>query len=308
METPKEFKQRVSLLRIPPNWKNVNISKDPTDYLQVTGEDIKGKIQYIYHPLFIELTTKDKFKKMTSFANFVPKLNDKINKDLKKGSIHDKEYLIAFMFKLLQLTYMRIGNEVYANNNKTYGLTTLQKKHFKYIPDKGFLISFIGKRYVKQEYTITNKYAITVLKKLLEFNSKGNSKGNIFQYYDKEQNCEKSITSGDMNFYLQETNNEFSEEFTCKDFRTYISNIYFIDKLKMYVKEHGKKLDDIKLKKKIVNKVYEEVAQILGHSKAISKKAYIFPGIAEFFIENHNEFKLTTDTTKLLNEIIKLRN
>lgn len=297
METLKEYKNRVSLLRIPPNWRNVNISKDPTDYLQVTGEDIKGKIQYIYHPLFIELTTKEKFKKMISFANLIPKLNDKINRDLKTGSFRDKNYLIAFMFKLLQLTYMRIGNEIYAENNKTYGLTTLQKKHFKFIPEKGFVISFIGKRSVKQEYIVNNKFAITVLKKLLETPFKGN----IFQYYNSESESITSITSNDMNYYLQET---IGEEYTCKDFRTYISNIYYIDKLKKYHKELDKKLEDIKLKKKIVNKVYEEVAVILGHSKAISKKAYIFPGIAEKFIENHELFKSSTDTTKLLNTII----
>lgn len=301
METLKDYKNRVSLLRIPPNWRNVNISKDPTDYLQVTGEDIKGKIQYIYHPLFIELTTKDKFKRMISFAEFVPKLNEKINNDLKSGSLNDKNYLIAFMFKLLQLTYMRIGNEIYATNNKTYGLTTLQKKHFKFIPDKGFIISFLGKRSVKQEYIINNKYAITVIKKLLD----NSFKGNIFQYIDSETKLVKSITSNDMNFYLNEIEENKENDFTCKDFRTYISNIYYIDKLKNYNKEFGKKLEDIKLKKKIVNKVYEEVAEILGHSKAISKKAYIFPGIAEKFIENHEIFKPSTDTTKLLNIIIR---
>jgi DNA topoisomerase I len=135
-ETVEEFTNRILQLRIPPNWKNVCISEDPTDYLQAIGYDSKGRIQYIYHPLFIQLTTTEKFSRLREFCKRYPKILSAIAKNTTEMGI---------LFKILQKTYIRVGNEIYAKDNKTYGLTTLLKKHIT-ISSSTIRIKFVGKK------------------------------------------------------------------------------------------------------------------------------------------------------------------
>jgi DNA topoisomerase-1 len=269
--------QRIKNLKIPPNWTSVKVSKSPLDYLQATGYDAKGKIQYIYHPLFVELTNQDKFIRLKNFINAF----DKINAVLKK----DKS-LIAFLFKLLQKTYIRVGNDCYAKENKTYGLTTLEKRHF-IIGSTGneIEIKFNGKRSVSQKILIKDPYLIRGLKMIL--NNHKNSPGTtrIFE----------PITAIDMNNYLK----NFNSEFTVKDFRTYYSNILFIEKLQSSSTGTGTGTTT-----SLINKTYDFVAEKLGHSKGISKKAYIYPGIAEKFIEDPGYFKNKTPSRILRNLIL----
>jgi len=287
-ETLKEYKQRINSLKIPPNWKSVQVSKDPTDYLQVSGVDGSGKTQYIYHPLFIQLTTSDKFSRINDFISNLPKINKKIDKDL--HSKDEKTFLIAFMFLVLQKTYIRIGNECYAKNNDTYGLTTLQKRHIS-IEEDDITIKFKGKRSILFKVTFKNKYISKVLRKLL--NNCKHSTSNVFQ-----TTSSLIIKSNDMNEYLKEYNA------TCKDFRTYFSNILFIEGLSNGLKEISSSDINISSLKKIVNKVYNDVAEKLGHSRSISKKAYIFPFIAESFIEGHESFR-NCNVKELLRKLIK---
>jgi DNA topoisomerase-1 len=263
METPKELKLRIQQIKIPPNWKNITIAKSPLDYLQATGYDAKGKIQYIYHPLFIELTKEDKFNRLKNFINNIDKINKTIQKDLRGPN-----FLIAFLFRLLQKTYIRVGNNCYAKENKTYGLTTLEKRHF-IITDKGIEIKFNGKRSIQQKILITDKFIINTLKILIN------------KYPNKNSRLFDPITALDMNEYIK----QFNPEFTVKDFRTYYSNILFIDKLKENINNNSTKM---------INSIYDYVANKLGHSKGISKKAYILPQIAEKFIEDPTYFRNKT--------------
>ena len=296
-ETSEEYKNRISKLRIPPNWKHVKVSKDPSDYLQVTGYDNKGRIQYIYHPLFIELTTDDKFQRLKDFARIYPKLDYIIKKDLR--SSNPKKQLIAFLFKILQKTYIRVGNEVYAKNNKTYGLTTLLIKHVT-IDSNIVNIKFIGKKGQKQNIIFRDPYIANILNKLIERSKKAKT-NKIFVYPDPETGMYVPIKATELNEYLLENLKKFSDEiFTCKDFRTYFSNIIFIEKLKKYYKVSMNPTQS----KKLINKIYEEVAEQLGHTKAISKKAYILPKIAEQFIENKPFFK--NNSTYIFRKLIDL--
>ena len=260
---------RIKNLKIPPNWTSVKVSKSPLDYLQATGYDAKGKIQYIYHPLFIELTNQEKFLRLKEFVNAFDKINATIKKD---------KSLIAFLFKILQKTYIRVGNDCYAKENKTYGLTTLEKRHFIMKSDTEIEIKFSGKRSVVQKITIRDPYLIRGIKKLAL--AKKSSNDRLFD----------PITAIDMNNYLKQFGNQ---GFTVKDFRTYYSNILFIEKLQSS-SSNGTA---------IVNKTYDFVAEKLGHSKGISKKAYIYPGIAEKFLEDPGYFKSRVPSRILKNLI-----
>lgn len=265
--------QRIKNLKIPPNWKSVKVSKSPLDYLQATGYDAKGKIQYIYHPLFIELTNQEKFLRLKEFVSAFDKINQTIKKD---------KSLIAFLFKLLQKTYIRVGNDCYAKENKTYGLTTLEKRHFIIKSDHEIEIKFNGKRSVVQKIIIKDPYLIRGIKQLIK------DKSNNDRIFDP-------ITAIDMNNYLK----QFGQEFTVKDFRTYYSNILFIEKLQ----ENIGSRELIRVGTSLINKTYDFVAEKLGHSKGISKKAYIYPGIAERFLEDPGYFRNRSPSRILKNLI-----
>jgi DNA topoisomerase-1 len=275
---------RIAQLKIPPNWKNVTVAKSPLDYLQATGYDAKGKMQYLYHPLFILLTTEDKYMRLKEFIGCLPIINKKLTKDFNAKCISPEDTrkkMIAFLFKLLQKTFIRIGNQKYVRDNHTYGLTTLEKRHFK-IVDKGILISFVGKRSISHNVLVDDPFLVKNLKVLLKKAPLGTSP--VFCTKDSEGNLE-CIKATEMNEYLQEIN----EHFTYKDFRTYYSNLLFIEKLqKVPIESPQKNLT------KVVNHVYDYVADKFGHTKNISKKAYIIPHIAEAFIENPGYFKNKT--------------
>ena len=123
---------RIKKLRVPPAWTDVEISSDPTSYVQVTGKDVSGKVQYIYHPLFVTLTEYHKYSRLKEFCSRLHLLTNRI-KSIKKRSINDRLYLIALMFRLMSKTHARIGNDNYIDDDdpkkSSYGLTTLNSKH-----------------------------------------------------------------------------------------------------------------------------------------------------------------------------------
>jgi DNA topoisomerase-1 len=264
-ETSKDRLKRIKLLKIPPNWTDVVISKDPTDYLQAYGHDASGKTQYLYHPLFIQLTTYEKFMNLKNMSKNYKKICKKIEHDLKRVDLKDPRFLIAVCLSIVKHTYIRVGNKCYARDNKTYGLTTLLTRHFKIVDDI-ITLKFPGKRRIVHTIPFKDSFLSKIIKRLI-LNKGPND--TVFE----------SITAIDLNNYLQEFN------ITCKDFRTYYANILFINKIKQYMTTKTSSGTAI------INKSYNEVANSLGHSKAISKKAYVFPKIAEIFLENPSLFK-----------------
>lgn len=260
---------RIKKLNIPPNWKNVRISDSDTNYLQAIGKDEKNRTQYIYHPIWNELTKVQKYSRLIQFSQKLPKFTMKINNILNnKIDFSNKEYLIALIFKILLLTHSRIGNDMYAEENKTYGLTTLLKKHVK-IKDGLVQLNFIGKKYVQQNLILKDSKILKIITELLKLPG-----DRLFKTFDGEP-----IKSLEMNNYLKDN---LGSNFTCKDFRTYASNILIL--------EYLSKLDPIPTTitdtKKVLNNVITEVANKLGHTKCVSKKSYIMPEIHDMFMNN----------------------
>jgi DNA topoisomerase-1 len=268
----KNTLERIRKLHIPPNWTNIKIADSETDYLQVTGEDSKGRTQYIYHPIFVELSKLEKYTRLCLFIKKLPILIKHINKKLTgKIDLNDKEYIIALLFRILCKTHSRIGNDHYAEENNTYGLTTLLKNHMTIIGDS-IIFSFVGKKNIKQELIFTDKICNIVLKELKKIPG-----DRLFKTRDQQ-----IIRSSDMNDYMK---NIIGEDFSCKDFRTYASNQLFINKL------YTKQLPiNITQTKKTLNECYDEVANELGHSRAISRASYVMPSISQKYLENPSEF------------------
>lgn len=261
---------RIRKLGIPPGWKDVYLSKDPQSYLQVTGIDIKGKKQYIYHPVFIELTTNEKFDRIKNFCKGLKIFLNKINRVLNNNNSGFRESTICLMFKILYKTYLRIGNY----GQSTFGLSTLEKRHIKLISPDTIIFDFIGKKNVRNYKELKDLFIYNRIKMLLN-NKKDNDKvfcsleqtDNTDKHTDKHTNghTDKHITSIDMNNYIQE---HMGPEFSCKDFRTYASNILFIKLLSTGIN---------------IKEVYEKVAAELCHTKNIAKKSYITNKIEETY-------------------------
>lgn len=282
----KDTIERINKLHIPPNWTNVEISESNLSHLQATGKDDKGRTQYIYHPVWVMLAKTEKYSRLGLFVKKLPSLTRKINKNLSgKIMLNNKEYVISLMFRILYKTHSRVGNDCYADENKTYGLTTLLKKHLK-IKNETIYFSFIGKKGVKQNLSFKDRTVSNILKELCKI--PGNR---LFKTTNKEY-----IRSTDMNTYLKKT---IGGDFTCKDFRTYASNILF---LKYLCK---KELPKTKTKlKQNLKETYDEVAQKLGHTRAISKQSYVIPLIEEKYMENPKPF-VNGKPDKLMNMVLK---
>jgi DNA topoisomerase-1 len=276
---------RIKKLHIPPKWTNVQISDSETDYLQATGNDIKGRVQYIYHPAWVALSKIEKYNRLKLFAKKLPLLMKMVNKKMHGPiDLNDKEYIISLIFRILNKTHSRIGNDHFAEENNTYGLTTLLKKHVVLNGDT-ISISFVGKKNIKQQFMFTDKICSDALKELKKIPG-----DRLFKTKDLE-----SITSNDINCYLKTL---MGDDFTAKDFRTYAANDLF---LKFILQKDIP--SSITQTRKTLNVCYDEVANELGHTRSVCRSSYVMPLISEKYIENPNNF---TKTIKGLDDVFKL--
>lgn len=259
---PREI-ERIKKLGIPPNWTDVQISNSEISHLQATGKDEKQRTQYIYHPMWVLLTSHEKYERMGKFAKKIGKFESQIKSDL--NSPDHKTRIIAIMFRILQKTHIRVGNECYAKDNNTYGLCTLESKHLR-IKNKRIHLNFVGKKSVEQSVSFTDPNCFDYLIQFL--NSKNQR---LFE-----------ISPTSLNNYLQTIT---GGDFTCKDFRTYASNILFLKILCNF----GIPSSQTEAKKNLKS-TYDQVADKLGHTRAISKKSYVMGIIPEQYLLNPNQF------------------
>ena len=260
--TKKEI-ARIKMLGIPPNWTNVCISNSELSHLQATGLDDKKRTQYIYHPMWVLLTSVEKYKRIGEFSRRYRLLESKVNKDLTSDPTNE----IPVMIKIIQKTYIRVGNDCYAKDNNTYGLSSLEKRHIKL--NKGSInLSFVGKKGVPQSIDFRDPHCFQYLKTRLRSLKKNES---VF-----------GSNPAVLNNYLK---NIMGSDFTCKDLRTYGGNVLFLKILgKLKLPTNQKEI------KNNIKHTYLEVAKKLGHTVAISKKSYIVPVIQEQYTLNPRQF------------------
>jgi DNA topoisomerase IB len=203
-----------------------------------------------------------------------PELLEKRKIKLSNFDLHEyyvKEFLIALLFNLLIDIHIRVGNEIYAETNGSYGLTTLRQKHLSF-NDNIYTLSFVGKSNIKHTIVIPNKY-----NEYFHFYKKNNGNGPLFFYGNKK----KVIHSEELNDYLKEN---MGKDYTCKDFRTYSANILFI---KAFLKNaRGKEKS-----KKIILESIDSTAEHLGHSRNISRKSYISTNLLDYCYDSFDTAK-----------------
>lgn len=277
----KKDQERINKLGLAPAYNDVWISESADTKIQATGIDIKGKKQYRYKQDHIETSTKDKFLRLYKFIKAIQKLYTAMNEDLKKP-LYRKERTITVILGLIKELNLRVGKEVYAQKNKSYGATSLKKNHIKFEQkDDGKLVAkfnFKAKSNKIVQYTLDNTILVNELIELIKLDGE-----KLFQY--KKGDVVLRVTDVDLNHYIQE---HMGKMFTAKDFRTFAANYYFIKSL---LKEtRNRSPDTQKIAKKNLSLAQNNTAFYLRHTKSISKKSYTMDLIREMYMSDPNYF------------------
>lgn len=263
----KTAKNRVLGLAIPPAWKEVVISADPLDYIQAIGVDARGRKQYIYHPEWIRRNQEHKFDQMVTFGERLPTLRKAVKAHMNERKL-TKDRVTATVIWLLEHTFIRVGNKEYAEENQSYGLTTMREKHLK-VKGNTLEFSFEGKSGVFHDLDVTNPRVAKNLKACVDIPGY-----ELFQYFDEDQN-KQVVDSQDVNDYLQ---TYAGADFSTKDFRTWGGSVMAGDSL--YKKGNAKDESDLKSN---ISEVVAEVSTHLGNTKRVCRKYYIHPVIIKSY-------------------------
>lgn len=256
---------RLNALGLPPAYSDAWFCADPHGHLQATGIDARGRKQYRYHPLFREKRENAKYEGLLEFGKSLPRLRRRVERDLKRRNL-SRDTVLAAVVRLLDTEHIRIGNEEYVRENKSYGATTLRSRHLRRTGNS-LMMRFSGKHGIVHEMKITDTNLKRVCKRCQDLPGQM-----LFQYVNGDGEP-KPITSGDVNEYIKEAT---GGDFTAKHFRTWSASVIAIEQML-------KKADDARI---TVKTVIEPVAAALGNTPAISRKSYVHPKLVEFVKEN----------------------
>lgn len=256
----KQDIDRIKSLKIPPNWKNVKVSRDATDKVQVIGYDLKGREQRIYHPDWIKRAKELKYKAMNTLSRKYTKFDKYLDKLVNKKDL-SKECIIANVIKLIMLLNIRIGNDIYFEENGTCGISTLRKENLKII-GTDYILKFIGKKGVEHSKSIKSLRVKNFLDRI-----KNIKNDRLFCY--QSQNEYIPILASDINSFIKE---HLGNTYTAKDLRTYSANKIF----KEYLKTCDKPKSEKDIKRNIIAAV-KYTSMELGNTPLVCKQSYIDP-------------------------------
>jgi len=265
--TDQQSLSRIKALAIPPAWEDVWICPDPAGHIQATGRDAKHRKQYRYHARWREARDRSKYDKMIDFGRALPKLRARLDQDLARRGL-PKEKVVAAVVKLLELTLVRIGNETYAKENKSYGLTTLRKSHVD-IGSTGAVFEFKGKSGVSHKTGFRDRRLARVIQACDDLPGQ-----RLFQYVD-EAGERHAIGSADVNAYIREA---IGEEFSAKDFRTWAGTLTAAE-----IFDAMPPATSATQAKAQIRECVKQVSKRLGNTPAVCRACYIHPAVIETF-------------------------
>ena len=275
--------QRIRALVIPPAWKDVWICPDPRGHLQATGRDVRGRKQYRYHPRWREVRDEVKYGRLIAFAQALPKIRQRTDADLRKSAL-PREKVLAAVVQLLEKTLIRVGNEEYAKDNGSFGLTTFRDQHAT-IKGGTVRFEFKGKSGVGHAIDLQDKRLAKIVKACRDLPGY-----ELFQYID-EDGQRQTVDSADVNKYLRDIS---GQDFTAKDFRTWAGTVLAAKALA----EVAKFKSATEAKRNVVTAI-ESVAKKLGNTKAVCRKCYIQPAILDAYMDGATIQTLKTRAAKL---------
>jgi DNA topoisomerase-1 len=260
---------RIRSLAIPPAWTRVWICDDPNGHIQALGQDQRGRRQYRYHPRFREVRDGLKFEHMIAFAEALPELRRRVAARMAAPGL-GREKVLATVIHLLETTMIRVGNEAYAKETKSYGLTTLLNRHVK-IEGAELKFHFKGKSGKIWRLGVHDRRIARIVRSCQELPGQ-----HLFQYLD-ESGRRQAVTSADVNAYLKEIS---GADITAKDFRTWTGTVLVAKAL-----AELETADSQARAKKNVTRAIERVSAMLGNTPTICRKCYVHPEIVSAYLD-----------------------
>lgn len=260
--------ERIRKLAIPPAYTDVWICTRANGHLQATGRDARGRKQYRYHPQFREARETNKYEHMMEFARALPAIRAKLAEHMALRGL-PREKVLATVVHLLETTLIRVGNDDYARENKSYGLTTLRNPHVK-VDGSELRFQFKGKSGKQWRLQLKDRRIARIIRACQDLPGQ-----RLFQYQDGDQLRE--VTSADVNAYLKEIT---GRDITAKDFRTWAGTVMAALALREF-----EAFDTQATQKKNLKAAIERVAARLGNTPTICRKCYIHPEVLNAYVE-----------------------
>src|SRR5216117_2213796 len=267
--TDPQTLQRIRSIAIPPAWMDVWICPLAHGHIQAVGRDARGRKQYRYHARWRETRDQNKYARLIEFGRALPRIRRRVEEDLGRPHL-PREKVLAAVVRLLETTLIRVGNEEYARENHSFGLTTMQDRHAKF-NGAGVKFRFKGKSGVEHDIELTDKKMAKIVKACRDLPGQ-----ELFQYLDDNHQV-RDIGSQDVNEYLREI---AGEEFTAKDFRTWAGTVLAAKALQEY-----EYFTSQRQAKRFMVDAVESVAKKLGNTKAVCRKCYIHPEVFNAYLD-----------------------
>ena len=278
--------ERIDALRIPPAWKQVAINPSANGRVQVVGMDAAGRWQYLYHETHTRSQEARKFRRVVKFAQALPKLRKTIARDIRQPGL-SRERVLATILRILSTCFLRPGSQVYANENGSYGVSTIRPKHVKVKADV-VEFDFPGKSGVRQINQLKDKHVAKVVRALLK------RPGQVFKFENGNGELTK-VERRHINEYIKET---MGEKFSSKDFRTWAGTLVCACALARTGIDEN---DTVATRKQKLIAAVKETAATLGNTPAVCRGSYICPLILAGYAEGRtigNYFQTLEELTR----------
>jgi DNA topoisomerase-1 len=259
----------IRSLAIPPAWTDVWICSSRRGHLQATGRDARGRKQYRYHPDWRAQRDKVKYDRMIAFGQALPRMRRRVGRDLRRPGL-PRERVLAVVVRLLEKTGVRVGNEEYARDNRSFGLTTLRDRHAK-VGSRRIRFRFRGKGGKEGEVDVSDARLARIVGRCQDLPGQ-----ELFAYLDEEGEV-RTIGSADVNDYIREIS---GHDFTAKDYRTWAATVLAARSL-----ASGEPAPTVAGAKRDVVRAVERVAGWLGNTPAVSRKSYVDPMVIDAYLE-----------------------
>jgi DNA topoisomerase I len=259
---------RIKSLAIPPAWTDVWICPSHNGHLQATGRDAKKRKQSRYHPRWREVRDETKYERMKIFGEALPVIRERVEHDLSLPGL-PREKILATIVRLLETTYIRVGNEEYARENHSYGLTTMRTRHVA-VEGSTVRFKFQGKSGKRHTIDLNDRRLARIVKRCLDLPGY-----ELFQYVDDDGSVH-SVDAADVNDYLRAIS---GQPFTAKDFRTWAGSVGACSLLREF-----EAFDSERQAKKNIVQAVASVAELLGNTPAVCRKCYVHPAVLECYL------------------------
>lgn len=273
--------RRIKSLAIPPAWTEVWICPEPNGHLQATGRDARGRKQNRYHPRWREIREETKYARMLLFGSCLPRIRRRVTADLRRIALC-RERVLAAVVRLLEVSLIRVGNDEYARENNSFGLTTMRNHHVDVEGEK-LRFHFRGKGGKWHNIDIKDKRLARLVRRCQDLPGQ-----ELFEYLDDDRQPQ-DVHSEDVNAYLKEIS---GEDFTAKDFRTWSGTVLTA----MELCECAPCETQTQAKKNYL-RATEAVAARLGNTPTICRKCYVHPQILEAYLDGTLTHALSANGT-----------